>query len=289
MARLRYRAAGKRRRRPVESRAARRLGPTPTFRKLEWASATIGITSAALLSTVFLAPLASDLASSPPRPDDPFAESGWFAPIAEQVRGEGSRADGAGGVPVVDWDAWSAANPDIVAWIHVPGTHISHPVAQAPSSDPLFYLDHDAWGRPDPAGCPYLDAVCAAEGLDAQHVVISGHNMGWSDRLFADFSRYADIGFARDHRTVYLLSRDEVRVLSVFGARTMPGSNPEKLLRFSDGDAFSEYLATVREGAAFVLNEDEAHPATRQLFTFCTCSYRMSPENERTLVYAQPA
>ena len=72
--------------------------------------------------------------------------------------GEGGEDDG---FPVVDWDYWLSVNPDIVAWVSVPGTEIDYPVVQASADDPTFYLDHDVYHGWNPYGCPYLDAGCA--------------------------------------------------------------------------------------------------------------------------------
>ena len=43
---------------------------------------------------------------------------------------------------VVDWDALRAINPDIVAWVYMPGTIINYPVAHK-DGDSEYYLHHN--------------------------------------------------------------------------------------------------------------------------------------------------
>ena len=57
------------------------------------------------------------------------------------------------GFPVVDWEYWLSVNPDIVAWVSVPGTGIDYPVVQASAVDPTFYLDHDVYRGWNPYRC----------------------------------------------------------------------------------------------------------------------------------------
>ena len=86
------------------------------------------------------------------------------SPISADASGSDAASDGA---PTVDWEFWLSVNPDIVAWVSVPGTDIDYPVVQASADDPTFYLDHDVYRCWNPYGCPYLDAGCAGRGLAA--------------------------------------------------------------------------------------------------------------------------
>ena len=58
------------------------------------------------------------------------------------------------GAPTVDWEFWLSVNPDIVAWVSVPGTDIDYPVVQASADDPTFYLDHDVYRGWKPTDAP---------------------------------------------------------------------------------------------------------------------------------------
>lgn len=63
------------------------------------------------------------------------------------------------GFPEVDWEYWKSVNPDVIAWVTVPGTNIDSPIVQAHSSDPEYYLHHDVYGKYNVYGCPYLACI----------------------------------------------------------------------------------------------------------------------------------
>ena len=92
-------------------------------------------------------------------------------------------------------------NPDVVAWLEVEGTGISLPVAHAVEEDRGFYLDHDVFGRPSAAGCPYLDARCSPAG---PVLIVYGHRMGDTYRMFSDLGEcYRKERFSRLGRATW--------------------------------------------------------------------------------------
>ena len=38
----------------------------------------------------------------------------------------------------VDWQHWRAINPDLIAWVNVPGTAINYPILRGMKDDPSF-------------------------------------------------------------------------------------------------------------------------------------------------------
>ena len=203
------------------------------------------------------------------------------SPISADASGSDAASDGA---PTVDWEFWLSVNPDIVAWVSVPGTDIDYPVVQASADDPTFYLDHDVYRCWNPYGCPYVDAAC--DGVGGMSAVVFGHNMGGGFvAMFADFARYSDEAFARSHPTIELQTPNGAMELSVSAVDVIDGSENAKRTDFSSADEMRAWYAQRFEECDVRISNDEN---ASQLFTFVTCSYT-TYANERTLVYAQPA
>ena len=94
----------------------------------------------------------------------------------------------------IDWDSLSQ---EIVAWVEVPNTSISQPIAKADKQNPNAYLFLDALGQGG-YGTPYIDADCAEGSL---LIPIYGHNMS-NGSVFADFAKYSDEDYARSHSCI---------------------------------------------------------------------------------------
>ena len=171
------------------------------------------------------------------------------SPILADASGSDAASDGA---PTVDWEFWLSVNPDIVAWVSVPGTDIDYPVVQASADDPTFYLDHDVYRGWNPYGCPYLDAGCAGRGIDSPLALMFGHHMN-DGSMFSAFANYSDRGFAQEHQEILL-------------------QTPERDIRLN-------VIA-----ADVVLDVDVEADSVK---AFCTCSYGRWNGHERTIVYAR--
>ena len=223
------------------------------------------------------------------------AEAEAFAAVQE-LAGEEGGVGGADGLAVVDWDFWRKTNPDVVAWLIVPGTEISTPVVQARQDDPTYYLGHDVYGEPNVAGCAYVDARCrrftGSSGCEC--TLIAGHNLGWGSRLgLADFARFLDADYAREHAQAYLLTPDGTIGLQVCAVDCVDGSTAESRVSFDDAGDLASWLGERAACAEVRLRSDEDMASLagsiaegdRAVFAFATCSYTRWA-NERTVVYA---
>lgn len=194
--------------------------------------------------------------------------------------GEGGEDDG---FSVVDWDYWLSVNPDIVAWVSVPGTEIDYPVVQASADDPTFYLDHDVYRSWNPYGCPYLDAGCAERGIDSPLALMFAHHMN-DGSMFSAFAGYSDRGFAEAHEEILLQTPGEKIRLEVVAADVVDSDAEHKRLEFADDEELDSWLEGLLAEADVVLDEDAQAQSVK---AFCTCSYGRWNGHERTIVYAR--
>ena len=75
----------------------------------------------------------------------------------------------------VDFDACHAYNPDIYAWIVVPGTEVDHPVLQ--SEEDNYYLLTNPDGTSGYPGSTYSNASCNGKDFEDAITILYAHNM----------------------------------------------------------------------------------------------------------------
>lgn len=76
----------------------------------------------------------------------------------------------------IDFAALQKKNPDIYAWIDIPGTRISYPVLQRVGDDTYYHRRNDR-GTYDINGCLYTEATYNGRDFNDPVTVIYGHNM----------------------------------------------------------------------------------------------------------------
>lgn len=100
------------------------------------------------------------------------------------------------------YDELAAANPDVVGWLDVYGTHISYPLVQGRNDSE--YLNKDASGAYSLSGSLFLDARNAPDFTDF-NTVIYGHHMD-RDAMFGEIGNFADAEYfnAREYGSLYV-------------------------------------------------------------------------------------
>ncbi len=122
-------------------------------------------------------------------------------PVAEELLG-------------LDMDALRAVNPDVAAWLAIPGGDISHPVLQGPDND--YYLHHTWEKKWNGGGSIFLDCRSSRD-FEGFHTIIYGHRMR-NGTMFGPLHRYAEQDFWAEHPYVYVADGECVRRYAVFAA-----------------------------------------------------------------------
>ncbi len=100
----------------------------------------------------------------------------------------------------IDFGEIRKENPDIVAWVCVPGTAVDYPILQsAPDMEEDYYLEHNLDGSPGYPGCIYIQKMNQADFCDAVTVVY-GHNMK-NGTMFAGLHQFEDRTFFDENDT----------------------------------------------------------------------------------------
>lgn len=126
----------------------------------------------------------------------------------------------------VDWAALREKNPDIVAWIYIPGTEVNYPVVKG--TDNYHYLKTDFNGETNWVVSPGTifmdfrnDGTCT-EDL----TVIYGHNMN-DGSMFSQIAAFDTKNQFNDHRDVYLLTPAGNLRLTSFGLKHGGADDPQ--------------------------------------------------------------
>lgn len=112
------------------------------------------------------------------------------AEVSENVTEE-SRAEEIKESFGISWEKLREINPEIVAWITVPGADISYPVVRGEDDD--YYLNHSFEREESPFGSIFLGCVNTRDFLDS-HSFVYGHNME-GNMMFANLNRYENPEF----------------------------------------------------------------------------------------------
>lgn len=201
-----------------------------------------------------------------------------YATLAE----ERAREDAGGGI---DWDGLVAANQATCAWVEVPGAGIDLPVMQAADDDPDFWLAHDLWGEPSPAGTPYVDHRARA---GSQHLLCYGHHLAGTGGMFSALRRCHEQA-CFDHTLAGGLvwstpsgtARLEPLCASVVD---MEDPRPQRF-SFSGDTELRDWLSSVLADATARSPRAEAALAgARRAVTLVTCASELSGQRWRTAV-----
>ena len=179
----------------------------------------------------------------------------------------------------IDWASLRAINPDIVAWIKVPGTAIDYPVVQGDDNE--YYLSQTFDGTGNRYGCIFLDFESGLAFND-YHSILYGHNMR-NGSMFASFVEYVDEQYFKEHQDILLATPDggtwHLKAVTAFVAE---GTEALRQTQFAGNAEFTAYLQEGLNRCEFAEKIDVSK--VTHLYTFATCSYQFN--DARTIVMA---
>lgn len=112
-----------------------------------------------------------------------------------------------------DLEAASKKNPDVYAWITIPGTNIDYPVCQ--STNDVFYLTHNVDKCLDANGALYTESAYNTRTFADPVTVIYGHNMR-SGKMFGHLQETFQTGFGgHDEAIVYMDGKTHIYKLFI--------------------------------------------------------------------------
>ena len=172
-----------------------------------------------------------------------------------------------------------AINPDVVAWINIPGTSIDYPVVQ--NDDNKYYLDHDIYGESSKAGTLFMDYRMTLNG-DDRHQIIYGHHLR-DGSMFTDLMKYKDQSFFSENRYIYLDQLYTQETWEIFSAYVTSTEFYYIETRFADDEDWLDFIKLFQDKSKF--DTDIVMSADDQVLTLSTCTYEF--DDARFVVHAR--
>ena len=171
----------------------------------------------------------------------------------------------------VDFESLWEVNPEIYAWIYIPGTGISYPVAQH-DGDNAYYLHRNEASGYFTGGCIFSENYNRKDFTDRM-TVLYGHNLLLGG-MFGELNDFADAEVFESHRYMYVYLPDRELVYEIFAAT--PHSNEHLLLNhdFNNKKDYDEFFAELLGEKSLLANfRDGITPkySTDKVLTLSTC------------------
>lgn len=152
-----------------------------------------------------------------------------------------------------DWDALHEENPDIYAWIVVPGTSVDYPVLRHPADD-TYYVSHDLDGKGDSAGCIYSERFNQKDFADF-HTVLYGQTRE-DQTMFSTLHNFEEPGSLEGDHYIFVYTEDGILVYRIFAAYEFPAIH-----LLANFDLANEYVREQYLKEVFAVDEEDANVA----------------------------
>ena len=212
------------------------------------------------------------LVSSSPVPNIPEAQqTASPSPDAQAVFDSG-----------IDLEACLAQNKDFVAWLSIPGTVISYPVAR--SDDSAYYLSHLFSGKKSKLGCLF-SLKSSDYRQPSQNIAIYGHHLSHSDAMFSTLIDYKQEAYYAEHSVITLDSIYGRRCYRIFAVLNMKISDWDPAAAsFGSGKAFLQFVNRAKQKALF--NTGVEVKENDHILTLITCDRSYGGASGRLIVMA---
>ncbi len=182
----------------------------------------------------------------------------------------------------IDFAAAQGTNPDVYAWIWIPGTNVDYPILQSATEPDDYYLNHTIEKKEGLPGTIYTEKYNKTVFNDPVNVVY-GHDMK-NGSMFANLHKYEEQEFFNNNPYVYIYLPDRTLKYRVFAAVAFDDRYLMGNYNFYEQDYFQKYLDELRSSIDGHVNMDVNVTFETGILTLSTC-IADSP-NQRWLVNA---
>lgn len=174
-------------------------------------------------------------------------------------------------------------NPEVYAWIYVPGTDVNLPVVQS-TTDDNFYLNHNIDGDYAVEGAIYSQSMNAADFSDPV-TVLYGHNLV-NGSMFSTLHYFENEDFFAQHDTMYIYTLGHILTYKVVSAYQYDDRHILNSFDFSDPSVVRTYFDYVMAPNSLVENvrQGVTLQITDKIVQLSTCTDTVNHTDTRYLV-----
>lgn len=162
-----------------------------------------------------------------------------------------------------------AVNPDVTAWLTVPGTGIDFPIVQG--EDNVYYLTHNLEGERSTLGVPFLDVRCSRDFSDFNSVLYGHHISG--GRMFSDLDKFREAAFFTEHGECTLITEKKIYTVRLIACLITPSDSFVYHTVFLSEQEKRIFLRDISEKALWKRDFEAEALLDKQMLTLSTCAY----------------
>jgi len=189
-------------------------------------------------------------------------------------------------VSPVDFKDLQEMNPDIYAWLYVPGTNVNSPILQREGED-AFYLSHNSRGKPSKEGAIFTEETYTKKDFSDPVTVVYGHQTR-SGEIFGNIqAAYAPPDGLEKHRKIVVYLPERELHYEAFAAVPFDMRHILYYNDFTDAEVFEAFLERVYSVRSINASIDKSVEVTAddQLLILSTCL--LGDYQQRFLVLAK--
>ncbi len=172
----------------------------------------------------------------------------------------------------IDFETLWQKNPDIYAWISIPGMEIEYPILQH-ATDDGYYLNHTVDNKSGLPGSIYTEATYNGKDFSDRNTVIYGHNMK-NGTMFGLLDKYKDPTYMKEHDTIVIYTPEHIYTYKVFAAITYDNRHLMYSFDFDKEAGMQEFLDSIGKVNNLNTYIDETVEVTSsdKIITLSTCN-----------------
>lgn len=173
--------------------------------------------------------------------------------------------------PPVDFVKLKKINPDIYAWINIPGTVIDYPILRR-ENDNAYYLTHTVENKKSAYGAIYTEDYNDMDFADF-NTVIYGHNMK-NGSMFGSLRKYRNRTFFDENREINIYMPGRIMKYRIFAAHIVDDRHILLSYDFTNESVRNEYISDIfsNKGMSSYFDSQTGVTADDRIITLSTCT-----------------